>query len=483
MAIKDLIKDDTDMSIVNYCFKDNKTALTDQQLWAIKETLIKEKVIWAVEQGLGKTYLSIALCNILFPYVRENKMKIVLCVPSNKLEDFRLHLTEKTFMDIVISTGDATDVANLKRRFGKADCIITTPSAWKTSLEFNCLMYNNAHKIFLMIYDEADGVNDKGYMHFIKIARDMSTYTAMANATPIGSASHFSQGSRTGLTVLYNLLYATGRVTNKYSTFYNKYTDHVRNDSAGIEIRELNSDRVMADFGDYFINFNRTDVGASTYYNPCNFHRVVASAPQESALNSIQDGDKKRDILYRPGACANYSILPLQIGALSKLWEVVNLIPRKNNIIIYAKNTDTLQVLRELFGDYARIPTYILDGQHTTTSAQKLEVEQKFNNTPGSIILTNIEKGSNLGAASNIIVYDAPADVLQYIFRGIRGSSSKCVRLDWIYYPKYDEDTMINSLIQMKNIMSLLSRENTLYALLLQELRDVYPNSERLRGM
>lgn len=481
--MKEFIQDDTDMSIINFCFKDKNTALTDQQLWAIKETLIKEKVIWAVEQGLGKTYLSIALCNVLFPYIRENRKKIVLCVPSNKLEDFRLHLSGKTYMNIITSTGDASDVSNLKRNFNRVDCIITTPSAWKTSLEFNCLMFNNAHKIYLMIYDEADGVNDKGYMHFLKIARDMATYTAMANATPIGSASHFAQGSRTGLMVLYNLLYAIQRVDNKYSTFYNKYTDHVRNDPSGIEIRDVNSDRIMADFGNYFINFNRTDVGASTYYNPCNFHRVNASAPQEEALNSIQDGDKKRDILYRPGACAAYGILPLQIGALSKLWEVVNMIPRTNNIIIYAKNTDTLQVLRELFSDYGKIPTYILDGQHTTTSAQKLEVENKFNSTPGSIILTNIEKGSNLGAASNIIVYDAPADVLQYIFRGIRGADSKCVQLDWIYYPKYDEEPMINSLVQMKNIMSLLHRENTLYSLLLQELQSVYPGHERLRGM
>ena len=480
--LKEYIKEDSDMSVLNLVFKDPETELTSPQLEAIKESLLKDKVIWSVEQGLGKTYLAVCLLNALLPQLRREKKKAIICVPQNKLVDFQRHIESKTHAKTITTTGDAKNIERLKKNFSTADCILCTPSAWGSSLEFNCRMFNASYQIGLMIYDEAAGIKDKGYMHFIELSRRFASNVAMANGTPLGSASNFNEGNTEELRTLYNLLYSIDKVSTAYKTFYKNYTDHVRTAANGLEVRRVNTDRIMDTFGECSVNMNRSDLSISTVYDPCNFHRVYTTKQQEIALESVQqNGDLVSGILYRPSVCLNYGIQPLQIAALYKLWQIVNTIPKTNNIIIYARNTDTLMLLKQLFTQSAHRPTVVLDGQHTPKASDKQLAEDTFNSTPGCIALTNIEKGSNLDAASNIIVYDAPADVLQYIFRGIRGAKSKTIQLDWIYYPYYDNNSMINTLLQIKNTMDLLNRENDLYELLKQELLDVYPDNPRLK--
>lgn len=475
------ITDNVDMSIVNFCLFNLEES--NSQLRVLKETLVEKKVIWVVETGLGKTYLTAGLLNSHLPWLMENKKKALVIAPTNKIVDFYNLISSTTIAKVIRSTGAAYEVEDTIKQWKDIEVLVTTPSAWSMSLEFNCFMFNNASDIGIIIYDEATSVDDNGFSHVMEIAKRHASVVAMLNATPLPSVSSFSQSSKNTLKVLYNLLYAIGSVNTTYSSFYHSYTYETKvNDARGVPIREIDVKKIKGDFGRKMINFNREEINAGIRFSHCKFHRCEVTNAQRKALQ--EDNSKTYNILYSPATGNSLGLNTTNVAAITELFRTLISLPADSHKIIFVRYQQTIQVLQQALEFVLGYKVFILDGKRTNTPELKHDIETLYNNYDGGcIMITNITRGSNLGTAENMIIYDTPPDICQYIARSVRGFVSKEITLDWIYYPTYDEDTMVASLRSVIAASELTDRSLDIIQHLGIELQEVYKTNNQLNAM
>ena len=105
----------------------------------------------AVEQGLGKTMITMGFIHLLNLY---KPTKTVITVPKNKIVDFEDAFLKNSNLVPIISTGDAKLVKRLETNFDTTNLIIVSDTAWTHSLDFNILLFNNLDNIDVTIFDE-----------------------------------------------------------------------------------------------------------------------------------------------------------------------------------------------------------------------------------------------------------------------------------------------------------------------------------------
>lgn len=472
--------DNVDLSVINYCLIGAQ--LTDEQLVSVKKAVDIEKSIWQVEMGLGKTYMVVGFVNHLLPYWRENGYKCILVAPTNKLIDFVNVLTQHTSAKVLLSTGDKNQLEVLMRDWDYYDVFIVTQSAWTISMDFNIWVFNHKKVINTCIYDEAQGINDVGYMHFLELCKKRAKYVALLNATPVGSTSSFVT-ERDKLRVVHNLLYAVCEDVDKnYDKFYFKNTYNIETNSMNPQKRVLNIDKYKDAYGKYFISSNRQDLGINTIYKSCIFHRCILSAQQTSIVNDSKlfNSTDINILLYSPETSDLFQLTTSSVPALGELINIIQSYDEYSNKIVYVKNHSSISTIYEYLKALG-YNVFILDGQHTQTHKEKNVVEDLFNNTRGGIMITSIDRGSNLSSASHIIIYDTPPDTLQFVARAIRGFNSKEITLDWIYYPEYERDKMLAMYEMIITISEMTDRDIGVLPFLESELKCMYPNARILK--
>lgn len=475
-SYEETITDDTDISVLNIGLLNAE--LTDLQLDKVCQSIKTPKNILPVETGLGKTYIQVGIINTLLPLARLTKKKLLLVVPNNKVIDYTEVVRDNISCNYISSTGVNTDVNKLIKNWDNVEIIITTPATW-ASIVFATHIYNNRNKFLFLGYDEANGINDAGYLHFLEVAR-LTDYVSLSNATPISATGSFATNSDKLLLPLYNLLYGIGAVNSTYPKFSSTY---IKNAGYNYEKKSNNimvdTEALKRDFGSIMINANRSDVGVETLFQSINFHQCIPTALQYNALSR---GIVKQNVLYCGSPEEGIPFSPTTISALSKLLQLLMTMNPQDKKIIYVKNTATITGLYTILTTMG-YNVLILDGQTTNTEQLKHNVEKRYESFDGGmILLTTLIRGSNFGSASNVIAYDFPADLMQYIARAARGYKQKVLTLDIIYYPEFDKDTLFGSLLQIKTICSTLDRETQVLPAILQELRRVYPDDSRLNS-
>lgn len=470
-----------DLSVINACLVEkgnNSIKLTPEQLTLTDDALERRRTIWEVETGLGKTYIVLGMVNSLVPEVFDQNKKIILVAPTNKYLEFTQIIRDSTILSTISSSGQQKDVTKLINNWNSVQVVVLTPSIWVSSLEFNCFVYNHREDILACIWDEANGVADMGYLNFIELARTVE-YSAFLNATPVGSAGE-SGYNNDSLRVAYNMMRGIRRFNGRYNTFFNKYTlsSGVSNNN-GSTIFNIDTDKYNADFGQYILNLNREDLGVAVSFSTVNFHRCGQTEIQKEYIRS---GYNIKQVLYSPETAGAFELIPENVPALKALLDILKRLPEDTNKIVYVDFTKCISTIH----DYLRGLGYkvlILDGAHTPNPRDKGIVEDKFNESVGCVVLTNIERAGNLGSASSIIIYDTPADILQYIARAIRGYKAKTVTLDWIYYPEREMDLMMNASERTLNNLKLTGRTHSLTEPLLKELSNMYAEHPKLKVM
>ncbi len=474
------IDETTDMSILNIVL--TKCTLQDSQLRIVHTFAMNKKIIDITDTGLGKTYNMLGELALLLPLISNPKKLAIVCVPNQKTEEFYNAFKVDLGCNVIAVSGRQERVDALKStlQMSNVDIILCTPESFSKSLDFDILIYNLVHenKVAALLYDEADKMEDKGFLQCIEITNNFIPYASYANATPTGSASTYRPGSTEVLRVTYNLLYGLGALprAKSYRSFFNKYT--TMTGSHRNPTYTVNSEDILKDFGQYLANTNRTELGAETHFHPVQFVRCEPTKVQLEAMKNKDD--RVNNILYSPETSQNpaFKLTPQNVPALKALMNILLQFPSDENKIVYVGNTAAMETISRILSTLG-FEVMRLDGKVTDTPQKKDAMRIRFNESKGAVALINIKKGSNLGSAKHIIVYDTPADMLQYVARATRGFNSKTISFSMIYYPAYEQETMFNHLAMISTVNNIGERQTELIEPFMNELLEVYPTSKR----
>lgn len=461
-----LLKEDTDMSILNSLVYEYD--LTDEQLKSVKESFLTPtcSAIESVEMGLGKTIISLGLLQMITPALEKDKVAVVVA-PTNTIENFREDIEKNTSLRVKTSTGQQKDIQESIQAIesNQINCLIVTPSAWTLSEEFNFYIFNNPDRLLCYIWDECKGDKDKGFNHFIE-AGHRTEFVFPLNATITGQ----------GVTNIYKMLYVCSAIDMTEREFRRKY-GHFTSTREGNKIYNIDWNLIKKDYGEYFINMNRDDVGAETIYTNVRFHRCNTTVRQDEILEKTSS----REVLYAPvDEKGNDLNIPItSIPAVSNIIKTVMGFSPEENTLIFCRNVTPANLLYETFSNLG-YKVFRIDGHTTTTSELKMASERKYNNTKGAIMITSISEGSNLNSTDHVVVYQNPSDVIQYVARAARGFVSKEITLDWIYYPALEMESFMKNIETAINVSIGAERYVELLHIMMEEAYSINPNEERL---
>ena len=459
------LNEDTDMEILNELL-DNYN-LTPEQLDAVKYSFLTPtaSAIESIEMGLGKTIISLGLLQMISTSL-DDKVAIVVA-PTNTIENFYRDIVNNTRLRTMTSTGQYADVIkaidSIERNL--IDCLVVTPSAWTLSEEFNLFIFNNPDKIICYIWDECKGDTDKGFNHFIE-AGHRTPFVYPLNATITGQ----------GVSNIYKMLYVCSALDMTEREFIRKYGDYTMTRDNN-RIYNIDWGLIKKDYGDYFINLNREDVGADTVYSRVMFHRCSVTTEQREFLKE----STSREVLYAPvdSKGNQLNIPPTSVPAIAKLIQTVMGYGPEDNTLIYCRNIVPANTLYNLLKGLG-YKVFRIDGHTTPTSELKMKSEEEYNKSKGAIMITSISEGSNLNSTDHVIIYQNPSEVIQYVARAVRGFKSKEITLDWIYYPELEMESFMKNIENAINVSVGSNRRIELLEIMLKEVYEVYPNEERL---
>ena len=465
--LKEMSENEFDLDIFDYIFSSGKIQPTEEQKRAILQVIENKKSILTFEMGLGKTSIMLGFATLLLPRaVKENKL-IIVSVPAANISSFKELVNDQMYFTdrIMVIDGQKKNVDKFIKAFDKGlvNLLICQHSCWVYSPSFNFYIFNRRDKILATLYDEAVEKSSKGYQHFISISELQSEYVVMATASFSGSVSSFKENNDDVLLPIYNLFKAISLLPNTtYNTFLHKYTkaEYKRNSiqytPKTLEIQNLAKDKI--------INMSRHQINLDTEFKQINFVRVNPTPDMDKYIQKTSDSFRR--ILY-----GEVEYVPYTVPTVPSLGALVQLLPsldRTNNKLIYCnhrESTDKMKTLLQLLG----YKVHVINGVVTPSSDDKKKVCDIFNNESGSIVITNITKGINLGSVKDIITLSIPDDLPQFISRATRGFVKGNVNLHIIYYPKYEKPTIEACYNMIKMTDTVLDRN---YVKLLHALKE-----------
>lgn len=462
-----LLTKDTDISILNLLI-DNYD-LEPEQLASVRDSFLTDtgSAIEQVEMGLGKTLISIGLLQMLAP-ILQNKVAIVTA-PMNTITNFYDDVKNNTSFSVMVSSGKQEEVAEAIRciKQGTINCLIVSPSAWGKSLEFNLFVFNNRDKIKCLVWDECKGVEDFGFNHFIELGHH-TDFVYPLNATITGN----------GIELIHKMLYVCSAINMTERQFKREY-GHYTMTKEGNKLYNIHWDDIKSKFGQYFVNFNREDVGAKTVYTKAQFHTCDVNTYQENILSKVSS----RSVLYAPvdetGAIVD-TLSPMIVPSIAKIVQIVAGYNSMENTLIYCRNVEPANALYNLLSSMG-YKVYRIDGHTTNSPELKREAEENYNASKGAIMITSISEGSNLNSTKHVVIFQNPNDVMQYIARAARGFSEKEITLDWIYYPNLEKESLMKNIRSAIDVSIGADRNVEILHIMMAEAKRMYPTDERIQ--
>ncbi len=465
--LKEMCENDFDLDIFSCVFSSGTIQPTIEQRRAMLQVLENKKSILTFEMGLGKTSIMLGFATLLLPRaIKENKL-IIISVPSANIGSFKeLVNTQMYFTNrIMIIDGQKKNVDKFVKALdnNEVNLLICQHSCWVSSPNFNFCIFNRRDRVLATLYDEAVEKTSKGYQHFIALSELQSEYVVMATASFSGSVSSFKENNTDVLLPVYNLYKAISLLPPNmtYNNFLQRYTftEFKRNNAIykpkTLELQNLAKDKI--------INMSRHQINLDTEFEQINFVRVNPTPDMDKNIQKTSDSFRR--ILY-----GEVDYIPYTIPTVPSLGALVQLIPTldsNTNKLIYCnhrESTEKMRTLLQLLG----YKVHVINGVVTPKSDDKKKVCDIFNSESGSIVITNIIKGINLGSVKDIITLSIPNDLPQFIARATRGFIKGKVKLHIIYYPRYEKSTIKACYDMIKMTDTALDRE---YGKLLEALK------------
>lgn len=442
--------------IFHSVFRKGEIFLEDTQISAITELLQNKKSILSFEMGLGKTAILMALASLLLPKAIEENKLIIISVPSANLSSFKTLVEKQMYFRerIQIINGEKKNVDAFFTKFdgNKTNLLICQHSCWSQSPTFNYRIFNRRHKILAAFYDEAIEKYSIGYQHFISICENVAEYVVMATASLNGSTGSFKANDDSLLVPAYNLVKAIGLAKElSYRNFLKMFTttNWVKQN---IHYNVL-QDELTKFIGKNLVNLSRQHLGIGSEFDLVEFIRANPTDNQLSLISSTSESKKR--ILY--GELGGINFTPQEVPVLGKLIELLFRLPKETNKIIYCNHIESTINLRNILKTLG-YNVLVINGVETPSPQDKQRVANLFNDTSGTVLITNITKGINLGSGYNIITLSIPPDLPQFIARAIRGFKKGNIALHILYYPTHEKDRLVSCLKAVSMNDSMLDR-------------------------
>lgn len=438
------------------------TELEPIQLQLVEQIIRNGGGILSAEMGIGKTYIGVALARymrLLYP-----DKKVIITAPTNVVKNFKTLIDTALGEIAMVCNGEYHRVELFKKVFKDINIFIVTHSFWLNSDESLKFLYNHIEDFSFTFYDEADSKDAIGFDVYTEFSRRVPL-KVVSNATPIGKD--------TGL--VRNLLYAVNATNMSKSKFRSKYVDF-KYVGGNLQSERVKINDIYRDFNNYFINKNRTDLGLEVDITT-KFHKVFINNTQREWIKR----EMRKDLaMYCPenksvvDNIENYDGCPypeINKDNIPAFAEVLKILIDSSNekIIIYARNVMSLEKLANISMMMGYTP-YVING---SSSSESKTLSEQYNNDPKGIAITNIFKGINLGSTEKIILYGTPPDVMQTLYRSIRGRESKSISVNWIYYPEFEYNILIDTQNHIQNIDKVTKRETELLTSLDEEIQSL----------
>lgn len=448
---KELIEDHIVNRLLFYNEDGSSANLEAFQLDLLYQIIKQKNVILSAEMGMGKTYIGIALariCRLLYP-----DKKIILTCPTKVVPNFKSGCNTILGELVLTSNGTQDQVDRFIKNYESINIFVVTQSFWLNSSETVEFMYNHANDFSLAFYDEADSVDAVGFNIYSEFSR-LVPFKVVSNATPVGKTVDLAR----------NLLYTVSATNLTKKQFIRKYVDQTFMNGTLVS-EKLKINDIYRDFAEYYINKNRTDIGADVTINTT-FHRLFVNEVQRSWISRGMRADlalyspENKSVFDRIGDYKGLTAPELNANNIPAVRELLNIIMTnsQDKMMVYIKNLSTINKLQHII-TMLGYDVYIINGE---TKGNTKEISEEYNNNPKALILTNIIKGTNLGNTTRIILYGTPSDVMQSLYRSIRGRVAKNVEVDWIYYPEYDYETLESTRTHISNIDVLTLRDTNI---------------------
>lgn len=433
--------------------------LSKMQLALVQKCIKLGGAILSAEMGIGKTYIGVALAmaaRCIYP-----DKKVIITAPTNVVKNFK-QLVDKASGELCMAcNGQADRVAKFKQVYDMVNIFIVTQSFWLNNEDTLKFMYNHVEDFSYCFYDEADSKNAVGFGVYAEFSR-LVPIKIVSNATPIDK----------GVDLVRNLLYSIGATELDRKKFRNKYVDAKYMHNTLVSERVKVED-IYRDFNDKFINKNRADLGIYVKIDT-KFHKMFINDIQRSWISRGMRNDLA---LYSPenksvmdnlddySGCAYPEITKDNIPAFNEVLKILLESPNEK-IMIYARNISSINKMADILS-LLGYNAYVINGQ---SSKNAKEISEKFNNDPKGVTLTNIIKGINLDNTTKIILYGTPPDVMQTLYRAIRGREEKSITVDWIYYPEFEYSSLEDARNHISNIDAVTERDTVIINQLDEEM-------------
>lgn len=400
--------------------------LDDFQTYTIAFAYIREKLIIALDTGLGKTLVAAALINLDL-----SNNKWLFACKGNTLRQTATKLNNLLVGRTVhMSSGKQEDIENLIYNNEPNAVILVSYEVFENPI-FNQWVFNNRKDFIGIVVDESQNIGHKNSTRseMIKhMMRNCFRYQFFLSATPLTV-------SPTQICNQVNMI--DPLLVPDPDDLSMRYTQYKEGKIVGYhhltDLGDLLSER--------YISITRKDLGIKGNYQPqlviCN---KLSDIPEVTNFELIKETKQRSDF-----------------DGLEKLGTIL----RKHSLkgqkgLIYANLSIYKNVILETFKDMYRIE--LLDG--SLNSVQQSKVQARFNSGDIDILICNLTEGADL-PCDYIVFYEQTVLYKQYIGRGERGLEGRDLAIYFMVITEsYDIDFFYNNIYRRSLLLELILQKD-----------------------
>ncbi|TQR11634.1 DEAD/DEAH box helicase [Psychrobacillus soli] len=356
--------------------------------------------ILADDMGLGKTLQSIAFIESVLPDVRARNLPVLIVCPASLLYNWRNELEKFTpHIQAQVIDGNKIKRSELWKQTSHADVIITSYPALRMDTE----LYRNRlfHTLFV---DEAQAFKNP--------------VTKTAKAVKMIQAEHRFALTGTPIENALDELWSIFHVVFPKLLPGRRAFSELRREHIAKRVRPFILRRMKQDVLKELPNKTETMLYSELQMEQKTLYAAYLAELKQDALKHLKKGELQRNRIrilagltrLRQLCCHPALFVEGYKGSSAKFEQLMELLEEcritGRRVLIFSQFTQMLGIIR---GQLIRegTPYFYLDGQ--TSSEERVELCDRFNNGEGDLFLISLKAGGtglNLTGADTVILYD-----------------------------------------------------------------------------
>lgn len=403
----------------------NTKELSDFQSIGAAYAYISNEALLGDDPGLGKTIQTAAYLKL--HQLNGTLKKVLFITESAAIFQVVSEIYVETGLTLLPVYGDAISIDKKLNKYDyrEFDGILTTHSAVGVGNQFLRRFLPIKDEFNTIVYDESAAVaNNTSIRHLV--AKGLFKYfdnKLMLNGTAL----------TTKLDQMYNQINILNpTLLPKMSAINNEYGVYEKKNyfTKGLSLVDYkNEDEFVKRIRYNYLGRSRKEVGINVDHT-YTLHLVEQTELQKARTNNMN----YNEVLFNTKSRGNKALK--EIPALEKLLELTKERLKDGNVVIFAEYINVKPVIKEILETHIKdCRVGIIDGFMSNSEGIDREQERlKFENGEYNVVIINITKAINLGAAKSMILYTIPDDIYQALLRIDRGLKGGKKQYDILAY-------------------------------------------------